>query len=67
MLVRLRDGSWPKGAQGMVLGTVVEVGRKDQQPLRGRAIIMPAVDGRTLAEVTIKATGPSADQGIPTR
>ena len=57
MVVRLRDAGWPKGAQGMVLGTVVEVGRKDQQPLRGRALIVPAIDARNLAEVTIKATG----------
>jgi hypothetical protein len=57
MPVRLRDASWPKGAQGMMLGTVVEVRRKDQQPLRGRAVIQPAVDPRSLAEVTIKATG----------
>ncbi|MBM4110015.1 MAG: hypothetical protein FJ254_01475 [Phycisphaerae bacterium] len=63
MLVRLRDASWPKGAQGMVLGTVVEVGRKDQQPLRGRAIILPAIDARNLAEVTIKATGQSSQSG----
>jgi hypothetical protein len=57
MVVRLRDAGWPKGAQGMVLGTVVEVGRKDQQPLRGRALIVPAIEARNLAEVTIKATG----------
>ena len=57
MPVRLRDASWPKGAQGMMLGTVVEVRRKDQQPLRGRAVIQPAVEPRSLAEVTIKATG----------
>jgi len=57
MVVRLRDAGWPKGAQGMVLGTVAEVGRKDQQPLRGRALIVPAIDARNLAEVTIKATG----------
>jgi hypothetical protein len=63
MLVRLRDASWPKGAQGMVLGTVVEVGRKDQQPLRGRAIVLPAIDVRNLAEVTIKATGQAGDVG----
>lgn len=62
MTVRLRDATWPKGAQGMVLGTVAEVGRKDQQPLRGRAIVVPAIDVRTLAEVTIKATG-AADGG----
>gem|GEM_PF-1052669 len=67
MLVRLRDASWPKGAQGMVLGTVAEVGRKDQQPLRGRAIILPVIDVLTLAEVTIKATGQSADQGSRSR
>lgn len=65
MLVRLRDASWPKGAQGMVLGTVVEVGRKDQQPLRGRAIVLPAIDVRNLAEVTIKATGQAGDVGSP--
>jgi hypothetical protein len=57
MVVRLRDAGWPKGAQGMVLGTVAEVGRKDQQPLRGRALIVPAIEARNLAEVTIKATG----------
>jgi hypothetical protein len=47
----------------MVLGTVVEVGRKDQQPLRGRAIVLPAIDVRNLAEVTIKATGQAGDVG----
>jgi hypothetical protein len=67
MLVRLRDAGWPRGAQGMVLGTVVEVGRKDQQPLRGRAIIVPAIDVRNLAEVTVKATGPSPDGGSQSR
>jgi len=67
MVVRLRDEGWPKGAQGMVLGTVVEVGRKDQQPLRGRAIVMPAIDARNLAEVTIKATGQATDVGSQSR
>jgi len=44
-----------------VLGSVVEVVRKDQQPLRGRAIVLPAIDVGTLAEVTIKATGQDND------
>ncbi len=67
MLVRLGDGAWPKGAQGMVLGTVIEVGRKDQQPLRGRAIVRAVIDARNLAEVTIKATGQASDVGSQAR
>lgn len=59
-VVRLRDAAWPKGAQGMVLGRVRDVRRKDQQPLRGRAVVAPAVDTSRLAEVTLKATGKRA-------
>ncbi len=57
MTVRLRDSTWPRGAQGMVLGTVVSLGPKPNQPLRDQAVVDPHAVGRSLAEVAIKASG----------
>lgn len=56
-VVRLSDSSWPRGARGMRLGTVVDVRRKDEQPLRGMVEVKPAVDPERVPEVVVKATG----------
>jgi len=53
-IVRVKDPSWPLGAQGMRLGIVSEIRRKDTQPLRGEVIIRPAVDPATVGELVVK-------------
>lgn len=53
-IVRVKDPSWPPGAQGMRLGIVSEIRRKDTQPLRGEVIIRPAVDPATVGELIVK-------------
>jgi len=52
--VRVRDPAWPQGAQGMRIGIVREVRRKDAQPLRGEALIDPVVDGASVGEVVVR-------------
>ncbi len=54
--VRLRDRTWPKTAQGMLVGHVVEVQRKDAQPLRGEVTVRPRIDAATLGSVVIKVS-----------
>jgi len=55
-MVRVRDAAWPQSAQGMRIGVVREVRRKDAQPLRGEAIIDPAVDGASVGEVVVRVS-----------
>ena len=52
--LRIADLSWPRGAQGMRVGRVVEIRRKEAQPLRGEVVVAPVVDAATIAEVVIK-------------
>lgn len=52
--VRLSDGSWPASAQGMLVGTVFEVRRKEAQPLRGEVTVRPRIDAATLGSVVVK-------------
>jgi cell shape-determining protein MreC len=59
-VVRLADAGWPRGARGMRLGSVVDVRRKDEQPLRGMVEVKPAVDPERVAEVVVKASGTPA-------
>jgi len=59
-MVRVRDPSWPQGAQGMRIGVVREVRRKDAQPLRGEAIIDPVVDFASLGEVVVRLSNGGA-------
>lgn len=59
-IVRLTDATWAIGARGMRLGTVRDVRRKDEQPLRGMVEVQPAADPTRLAEVVVKATGTPA-------
>jgi hypothetical protein len=56
-IVRLTDAAWPDGARGMRVGTVRDVRRKDEQPLRGVVEVQPAADPARVAEVVVKATG----------
>ena len=53
-IVRVKDPAWPAGAQGMRLGVVVEIKRKDAQPLRGEVIVRPAVDPNMVGELVVK-------------
>ena len=53
-IVRIKDPAWPAGAQGMRLGVVVEIKRKDAQPLRGEVIVRPAVDPNMVGELVVK-------------
>lgn len=59
-VVRLSDAGWPRGARGMRIGTVVDVRRKDEQPLRGMVEVRPAVEPERLPEVVVKVTGTPA-------
>lgn len=59
-VVRLADAGWPPGARGMRLGSVREVRRKDEQPLRGMVEVSPASDPSRLSEVVVKVTGSPA-------
>lgn len=56
-IVRFRDASWPTGAQGMRIGAVVALRRKDAQPLRGEVFVQPAVDPAVVGEIVIKLAG----------
>jgi cell shape-determining protein MreC len=56
-VVRLADAGWQAGARGMRLGTVRDVRRKDEQPLRGMVEVTPAADPARLSEVVVKVTG----------
>lgn len=58
-IVRIKDPAWPTGAQGMRLGIVSEIRRKDAQPLRGEVIIRPAVDPATVGELVVKISAGS--------
>ncbi|MSQ90579.1 MAG: hypothetical protein EXS01_04180 [Phycisphaerales bacterium] len=58
--VRIRDPSWPIGAQGMRLGVVLEIRRKDAQPLRGEVTVRLAVDPAVVGELVVKLQ-PSAN------
>lgn len=59
-VVRLSDAGWHAGARGMRLGSVREVRRKDEQPLRGMVDVAPAVDPARVSEVVVKVTGSPA-------
>lgn len=59
-VVRLSDAGWPRGARGMRVGTVLDVRRKDEQPLRGMVEVKPAVDAERISDVVVKATGTPA-------
>ena len=56
-VVRLSDAGWPRGARGMRLGTVTDVRRKDEQPLRGMVEVAPIADPGRVSEVIVKVTG----------
>lgn len=53
-IVRVKDPTWPSGAQGMRIGVVTEIKRKDEQPLRGEMIVRPAIDPTVVGELVIK-------------
>ncbi|MDA0214171.1 MAG: hypothetical protein O2875_02270 [Planctomycetota bacterium] len=53
-VVRVKDPGWPDGAQGMRLGVVMEIKRKDEQPLRGEIVVRPAVDPNMVGELVVK-------------
>ncbi len=56
-IVRFKDASWPRGAQGMRIGQVIDVLPKDAQPLRGEVTVRPAVDPAVVGEIVIKLAG----------
>ncbi|MSR28101.1 MAG: hypothetical protein EXS03_00805 [Phycisphaerales bacterium] len=52
--VRVADAAWPPGAQGMRVGRVIKVRRKEAQPLRGEVVVEPSVDASTIGALIIK-------------
>ncbi|MBC22508.1 MAG: hypothetical protein CMJ32_01130 [Phycisphaerae bacterium] len=63
--VRIDDPGLPAGAQGMRIGRVVDVSRRDEQPLRNRLIIQPWFNAHELASVTIKIDAQQDEGGHP--
>jgi len=56
-LVVLDDPSWPLAGSGLVLGSVLEVQRLDEAPLREVLIIAPRRTARGISKVVVLATG----------
>lgn len=55
-VVRLDDPTWPESARGTRLGEVVWVGRKDEQPLRGKIKVLPTAEPARASRVSIRTT-----------
>lgn len=51
--VRLFDAAWPVSAQAMIIGVVVDVRTKDDQPLRHEIVVRPRYTVAQLADVTL--------------
>lgn len=65
-VVRLFDrAAWLDTAQGMVLGIVESVEKKDEQPLRSEVVVRPRYDPYRLASVTLKIRVRGDDGGQP--
>ncbi|MCA9283727.1 MAG: hypothetical protein KDA22_00830 [Phycisphaerales bacterium] len=57
----LDDPAWPSGGQGMTVGYVEDIRRRDDQPLRNRLVIRPRYDAHHVASVVVKAEAPPPD------
>ncbi len=60
--VRLADDGWPKSAQALIVGRVVSVGPKPNQPLRMVVTVKPEFDLRRLSQVILLTPG-SGEEG----
>lgn len=58
--VRLFDSAWPMSAQAMIIGVVVEVHTKDNQPLRNEIVVKPRYTVSQLSDVTLIVEDQSA-------
>lgn len=61
--VRLSDDGWPKSAQALIVGRVVSVGPKPNQPLRMVITVRPEFDLRRLSQVILLTPGTSEPEG----
>jgi hypothetical protein len=61
MTVRLRDDTWPRHAQGLVVGEVVRVGVNDNQ--RRVVTVRPLVRLERVSEVVLRILGDSGSEG----
>jgi cell shape-determining protein MreC len=58
--VRLFDSAWPVSAQAMIIGIVVDVHTKDDQPLRNEIVVKPRYTVAQLSDVTLIVEDQSA-------
>ena len=52
-IARLFDAAWPASAQAMIVGAVVDVRTKDNQPLRREVVVQPRFTVGQIADVTL--------------
>jgi len=64
-LVYLDDPAWPDTARSMIIGRVIAIHQKDQNPLRDQIIVRPRRTAKDLASVTIKVERPAPDGDGP--
>lgn len=61
--VRLADDGWPKAAQALIVGRVISVGPKPNQPLRLVVTVRPEFDLRRLSQVILLTPGGGEEGG----
>jgi len=54
MTVRLRDETWPRSSQMLIVGTVVEVAPADDEPTRTMVTVEPSTALRRVSEVVLR-------------
>ncbi len=54
MTVRLQDDNWPRTAQRFVIGRIVSMESKPDNPLRRLIVVKPEIDPTRVSEVTIR-------------
>ncbi|MGD1915566.1 MAG: rod shape-determining protein MreC [Phycisphaerales bacterium] len=54
MTVRLRDETWPRSAQMLIVGTVIEVSSAPDEPTRTVVTVEPTVPLRRVSEVVLR-------------
>ncbi|MGP1309495.1 MAG: rod shape-determining protein MreC [Phycisphaerales bacterium] len=52
-VVRLADDTWPRSAQMLILGEIVEAAPRDSQPLRTVITVRPVIDPTRVSQVSL--------------
>ncbi|MGI9014323.1 MAG: rod shape-determining protein MreC [Phycisphaerales bacterium] len=58
--VHLDDPDWPATAQSMIIGRIVEITPKDNNPLRLQILVQPRYRAGTIGRVTLKIERPTS-------